>query len=370
MHTRMTHGPLRLLGDGAALPGPPIPTDDLLRRIEDRFGIPVVRKGTRIGGRLGIKSRHFSRDFIEAAESPRPADTNPKLCAAALRQALAQANIAPQNIGYLLAHTTTPHTLLPSNVAWVADELQLDRPTLELRQACCGFASALQIAAAFLAQPGSPPVAILGSETGSVYLDPRCCDRNNAQLVNLLQMGDGAGAVVLGSDAIGSKGALISHMFIGSLGANRVPAIRLDVGGSSCTAGTQPVIQFQHDFQGVREGGLELLQAGVNALRQVDVHPRDVDYFLTHQASAAIPRLFAPMIGVDPRRFIVDCDTVGNLGSASIWVALQRLRSSGRLREGERVMVLGAEASKYLFGGFIYRHAKQGTPSSTARLGV
>ncbi len=96
--------------------------------------------------------------------------------------------------------------------------------------------------------------------------------------------------------------------------------------------------------------------AGIDALRQVGVHPRDVDWILTHQASSGIPGLLAPLLRVDPERFVIDCDAVGNLGSASIWVALQRLRASGRLREGQTVMVLGAEASKYLFGGFVYRH--------------
>jgi 3-oxoacyl-[acyl-carrier-protein] synthase-3 len=173
--------------------------------------------------------------------------------------------------------------------------------------------------------------------------------------VNLLQMGDGAGAVILAPANAGS-GPVLEHLFFGSLGPGRVPGIRLDVGGSSRPAGTDSVNEFRHDFGAVREGGLELFQAGIGALRQAGVDPRNVDWILTHQASAAIPQVLAPLLGVDPARFIVDCDAVGNLGSASIWVALHRLRASGRLRDGQSVMVLGAEASKYLFGGFIYRH--------------
>ena len=45
-----------------------------------------------------------------------------------------------------------------------------------------------------------------------------------------------------------------------------------------------------------------------------------------------------------------------NLGSAAIWVSLDRLRRSGRLRESDKVLVLGAEATKYLYGGFVYTH--------------
>jgi 3-oxoacyl-[acyl-carrier-protein] synthase-3 len=358
MNVRLVSGPLRLLGDGAALPGPPVPTDELLHTIDDRFGIAIARQGFRVADRLGIRTRHFSRDFLDAAEAPRAADTNPKLCARALRQALTCASLPVQALGYLLAHTTTPHTLLPPNVAWVADELDFGGLYLELRQACCGFANALQIAAAFLAAPEARPVAIVGSETGSVFLDPRSCARDHGQLVNLLQMGDGAGAAILAPATAGS-GPELKHLFFGSLGPGRAPGIRLDAGGSSCARGDHLVNEFRHDFQRVRAGGLELFQAGADALSHAGVYAKDVDWILTHQASAAIPRLLAPLLGVDPDRFIIDCDPVGNLGSASIWVALHRLRAGGRLRDGQSVMVLGAEASKYLYGGFIYRHFSQ-----------
>jgi 3-oxoacyl-[acyl-carrier-protein] synthase III len=44
-------------------------------------------------------------------------------------------------------------------------------------------------------------VANVGSETGSVYFDPLTVREDKSQLVNLVQMGDGAAAVVLGPPA-------------------------------------------------------------------------------------------------------------------------------------------------------------------------
>jgi hypothetical protein len=43
-------------------------------------------------------------------------------------------------------------------------------------------------------------------------------------------------------------------------------------------------------------------------------------------------------------------------GDRPIWASLHRLRTSGRLRPGDRVLVLGAETTKYVFGGFVYTH--------------
>ena len=51
---------------------------------------------------------------------------------------------------------------------------------------------------------------------------------------------------------------------------------------------------------------------------------------------------------------IVNAGRLGNTGSAAIWLALAELRSS--LEPGASVLALGAEATKYMFGGFHYVH--------------
>ena len=67
---------------------------------------------------------------------------------------------------------------------------------MELRQACTGFANALVIAQGLASLPGSKPVVIVGSETGSVYFDPERVGADSSQLVNLVMMGDGAAATL------------------------------------------------------------------------------------------------------------------------------------------------------------------------------
>ncbi len=64
--------------------------------------------------------------------------------------------------------------------------------------------------------------------------------------------------------------------------------------------------------------------------------------------------VLAPFLGIEARRVFVNADRLGNTGSAAIWLALAELRSN--LEPGARVLVLGAEATKYMFGGFHYVH--------------
>jgi len=48
---------------GTALPGPPVSTVELLDRLRTRFEVDVRRQGMILAARLGIRTRHISRDF-------------------------------------------------------------------------------------------------------------------------------------------------------------------------------------------------------------------------------------------------------------------------------------------------------------------
>jgi 3-oxoacyl-[acyl-carrier-protein] synthase-3 len=66
--------------------------------------------------------------------------------------------------------------------------------------------------------------------------------------------------------------------------------------------------------------------------------------------------LLGPALGVPSEQIHVIADRYGNLGSPAIWIALNDLRRSGFLDPGHKVLVLGAEATKFLYGGFVYTH--------------
>lgn len=170
---------VRVLGLGTALPGKAVDTGELLERMRTRFGIEIERQGAALARRLSIRSRHFCRDFLSPLESPRASDTNAELAARALRGALNQAGLEPNDLDYLIGHTTTPGSLLPPNVAQVAELVGYRGPYAEFRQACTGFANALVMAFGLLHKAPCGPIAIVGSETGSVFFDPRRITRDS-----------------------------------------------------------------------------------------------------------------------------------------------------------------------------------------------
>ena len=62
----------------------------------------------------------------------------------------------------------------------------------------------------------------------------------------------------------------------------------------------------------------------------------------------------SPFLGIESGHVFVNAERLGNTGSAAIWLALAELRK--RLLPGSSVLALGAEATKYMFGGFHYVH--------------
>jgi 3-oxoacyl-[acyl-carrier-protein] synthase-3 len=344
---------LKILGMGTALPGPPVSTAELLTRVEERFGVAVSRHGSALADRLKIETRHICRDFAARHEAPRPGHSNPDLAAAALRAALAEAQLEVNDLAYLIGHTTSPARLVPPNIALVADCVGFTGPYMELRQACTGFANALVIAQGLLAVPGASAVAIIGSETGSVYFDPQCAGADTGQLVNLVQMGDGAAALVVAPDDAG-PGARLSGNFFGQIGLGRQPGFSLAAGGSDMPFVAGGTLEFEHACGAVRASGPALFEHGAMVARTLGTAIDVVDHVIPHQANGRMAELLGPSLGIEPRRMFVNANRLGNTGSAAIWLALAELRS--RLEPGASVLALGAEATKYMFGGFSYVH--------------
>ncbi|OAH45465.1 3-oxoacyl-ACP synthase [Sphingobium yanoikuyae] len=339
-----------VLGTGSALPGASVNTEELLcyAGLTGRSRTLAIN----VAERLGIKARHVGRSWNARTDRLYPGATNPELAAGAVRAALEEAGLRVQDLGYLIGHTATPAQPLPANIVLVADRLGYEGPHVELRQACTGFANALMIASGLLAHPNARPVAIVGSETGSVFLDLDTIEGQSGQIVNLVQMGDGAGAIILGPAS--SQGDRIRASWYGALGLDRGPGLQMRCGGSDRPgAATLGPLTFEHDFAAVLRGGPELFGAGAAASAAHGCAVSDAHWIIPHQASGKVGEQLAAHFGLPRERFFVNADRVGNTGSAAIWIALAALRMR-RLAAGTRTVVLGAEATKYMFGGFVH----------------
>lgn len=347
---------LAVLGTAQALPGEPICTRQLARRIDQRFNLNLTRRALALGCRLNIQQRHLARDFAVRLEGTRRGDGNADLAARAVRAALAEAGLRCDDIAYLIGHTTTPDEPLPSNITRVAHLLKYRGPVAEFRQACTGFVNATIFAAGLCAASGGRPVAIVGSETGSVFFDPLRAAEDTSQLVNFVQMGDGAGAIILGDEQTSTRTARLSQLYHGRLQTELAPGLRMRIGGSHAPhSNGASATEFDHAHELVREHGGALFHAALEAVRAQGIDLDAISHVLPQQANGRMDALLAPHLPARTR-VIVHADRVGNTGSAAIWLALDEARRRV-LPAGARMVVLGAESTNYSFGGFVYEHA-------------
>ncbi len=194
-------------------------------------------------------------------------------------------------------------------------------------------------------------MAIVGSETGSVHFDPRRAGGNPGQLVNMLQMGDGAAAIVLALDDDRS-GARLSRVFHGQMGPGHPPGLSVPHGGSDAPEVPLGIQEFERDYASIRTAGPARLRRCAAAAEEAGIG--DTDWTLPHQANGRMDELLEGLVGTPRGQVVTSGRRVGNTGSAAIWLALAQHRA--RLRPGDTVLALGAEATAHMFGGFCYEH--------------
>ena len=289
---------IRLVGWGTALPDKVITNADLEARLDtsDEW----------ITERSGIKERRIG-------------DSCAELAIAAGRGALDRAGVSAGEIDLLALATTTPDQSVPATSAHVAYELGLACGAFDLNAACSGFVYSL-VAAAGMAGGHVKKVLLVGSERLSRITDWE--DRSTAVL-----FGDGAGAVVI--EAVDGPGDLLAWD-LGADGSLR-PILYANLDGYITMNGKEV---FRRAVRAMVESAeATLARAGVKAV--------DVTLLVPHQANVRIIEAATQRLGIPMERTAVVLHRTGNTSSASIPLALADAADSGRLSEGDLVLMCG-----------------------------
>ena len=166
--------------------------------------------------RVGIQNRRtiLPLDYIKQTKNVNPLDAfavrlykNAQMGASAARMALLRAGIKTEDIGMLIAGTSSPDNVTPAEAAAIAAELGIEVPCFDLNSACATFG--VQINFLLQMKPESLPPYVLLVNAESMTKSLNYTDRGNAVL-----FGDGAVAAVV-SAKIPAQSAFISGGFDG-----------------------------------------------------------------------------------------------------------------------------------------------------------
>jgi 3-oxoacyl-[acyl-carrier-protein] synthase-3 len=232
--------------------------------------------------------------------------------------------------------TATPDMAFPSTACLVQAGLEAkNAAAFDLGAACSGFLYGLAVGQQFIANGSLKTVLVIGAETMSKVTD--WSDRNTCVL-----FGDGAGACILRTVAA-DKGILSVYMGSDGKGGDLlfVPA-----GGSRLPTSDKTVAEKLHyiHMQGaeVFKFAVRIMgEAAVEALSRSGLSTQDVDYLVPHQANLRIIEAARRRLGLSMDQVIINLDRYGNMSAASIPVALDEAVTTGRIKDGDTLVLVG-----------------------------
>jgi 3-oxoacyl-[acyl-carrier-protein] synthase-3 len=280
--------------------------------------------------RTGIRERHIAEPGVATSDLAEPA----------AREALREAGLTPDDIGFIVVGTTTPDTVFPSTACVLQAKLGASSAWgFDLGAACSGFTYALTTGYQMVATGAVEHALVVGADVMSSIID--YTDRATCIL-----FGDGAGAVVLSPAPDGQPGIVD---FLHEIDGTGGPALCMPAGGSRRPASHETIDQRLHY---VKQDGQTVFKFAVKknqeiALRLLERHGltgSDLDLYVAHQANRRIIEATAERLCLGPDKFIVNLDRYGNTTAGTIPLALADARASGRLRKGHLVMLASVGA--------------------------
>ena len=275
-----------------------------------------------ITSRTGIKERHISD----------PASPSSVLATQAARNALADAGIEGKDLDQIIVGTVTGDRIFPSTACILQDNLGAKKAhAFDISAACAGFLYGLSLGYNAIRVGAAETVLVVGVETLSKIVN--WTDRNTCVL-----FGDAAGAVVLRSTgATGGILAIVLHSD-GTL----VHLLEMPAGGSLLPPSHETVDRRMHT---ITMSGNDVFKHAVRAMEAVAMEclhasghaPEDLDLIIPHQANLRIIDATARRLGLPTEKVFVNVDRYGNTSSASIPLAMDEARRTGRIRAGNLV---------------------------------
>ena len=278
-----------------------------------------------------------TRSGIRERRIAAPEETTSDMAVHAARSALADARVNAAEIDLLIIATATPDTPLPSTACHVQHKLGIpDHATcFDISAACSGFLYALEIAYGQLLTNRYKRALIIGSEKLSSVTDwtdrSTCVLFGDAAGAAVLHKVDQPGIGILGSD-LGADGEFADNLYISA-------------GGSKRPADAKSVEERAHC---IRMNGREVFKSAVRVMETVaremmeqhHLTPDQITLVIPHQANIRIIESLAGSLKIPMERVYVNLDRYGNTSSASIPLALDEARRSGRIKPGDLTLLV------------------------------
>jgi 3-oxoacyl-[acyl-carrier-protein] synthase-3 len=277
----------------------------------------------------GVRARRFwPRDVLPSAAATLAGE-----------EVLARARIDRRDIGVLISTSVSRDYVEPSVACFVHKNLELGPMCInfDLANACLGFLDGMQVAATMIEQ-GQITYGLVVCGESSRFVVERTVDRLRADACDAATFRDHFATLTLGS---GAAAVLLAHTRV-------VPEGHAFLGGKSVAATEHNRLCLGEVDHGITDSknllvhGVDLAKATWARAREAFTWSTDsVEHFAIHQVSEVHTAALAKAIGFDLTKVCLVYPDFGNVGPASVPMALAKAEAAQRLHAGDRVVLAG-----------------------------
>ena len=289
--------------------------------------------------RTGIENRHLVK------EGEATSDMGTKIA----KKLLEKSGKSPEEIDLILVATSTPDFPVVSTAALIQDKIgAINAWGYDIVAACTGFVYAMETGSKLVESGQYKCVIVIGSDTMSSIID--YTDRNTCVI-----FGDGGGGVIL-EPTENENGILDAILHTDGSGHKylTVPA------GGSLNPASQKTIDNKMHY--VYQDGKTVFKFAVKNMADVSKQildknkliGSDIKLFIPHQANKRIIDAAAKRCGINDEQVLVNINKYGNTTAGTIPIALNEAVESGRLVEGD-LLLLAAFGGGFTWGSMLIR---------------
>lgn len=238
-------------------------------------------------------------------------------------------NYDKEKIDFILFCTQSPDYFLPTTACILQDRLGLSKSigALDFNLGCSGFVYGLTLAKGLIATGIAKTILLVTAETYSKFIDKN--DKSNRTI-----FGDGAAVTVIEKDdskkdyqfSVGTDGSGFSNLIVEN--------------GASRNKEEKPTLFMKGPK--IFTFAVENIPTVINdTLVKNKMKLDDIDLFVFHQASSYMLNYLKNLCNIPDEKFFMEMKDIGNTVSASIPIALKLASNKGKIKKGDKVMVVG-----------------------------
>ena len=319
----------KITGWGAHLPPNTITNQDINSIL--RLNGKPTRFGNVVGELSGIQSRRY------ASSKTYPSD----LAVEASRMAMSNAGVAPKDIEVIISCGVSRDVEEPATACIIQQKLGAHNAyVFDLSNACNGFISGIDVLDSFIGSGRCEVGLVVVGEVISQFVTWDPTSKKDLHMSAMsYTLGDGGGAVVMQRAQPREQQGILARWFLSDSSYWRIAVVPLIDAEKR---------RFKSNAAEIERAAMRHVPSGVRAVMDMLKWSfDDIDLIVPHQVSIPIiENLFFKELGAPRDKVFWSFPNHGNVGAASMPVAYCQAQAEGRLKPGDKVLLVGGS------GGF------------------